>query len=91
MPRMMGGYDPCLDDYAKTFYNRADVQEALHVSDGQQLKNWSICKYVIETNGILGVKFLMCININKVVINTAIQYSKTGRIQSLRLFPYTRS
>lgn len=47
MPRMMGGYDPCLDDYAKTFYNRPDVQEALHVSDGQQLKNWSICKYVI--------------------------------------------
>lgn len=47
MPRMMGGYDPCLDGYAKTFYNRRDVQQALHViSDGHQLKNWSICKYV---------------------------------------------
>ncbi|KAF9590455.1 hypothetical protein IFM89_035332 [Coptis chinensis] len=32
MPRIMGGYDPCLDDYAHNFYNRADVQKALHVS-----------------------------------------------------------
>jgi serine carboxypeptidase-like clade 2 len=44
MPRIMGGYDPCLDDYAKKFYNRPDVQKALHVSDGHHLKNWTICK-----------------------------------------------
>ncbi|CAK9327417.1 unnamed protein product [Citrullus colocynthis] len=50
MPRMMGGYDPCLDGYAKTFYNRRDVQEALHVSDGHQLKNWSICNNTIFEN-----------------------------------------
>ncbi|KAM7525121.1 hypothetical protein LguiA_015023 [Lonicera macranthoides] len=43
MPRIMGGYDPCLDDYARTYYNRPDVQKALHVSDGHHLKNWSIC------------------------------------------------
>ncbi|CAL1372729.1 unnamed protein product [Linum trigynum] len=43
MPRIMGGYDPCLDDYAKAFYNRPDVQKALHVSDGHPLRNWSIC------------------------------------------------
>lgn len=44
-PRLMGGYDPCLDDYARIFYNRADVQKSLHASDGVNLKNWSICKY----------------------------------------------
>ncbi|KAJ1434773.1 Serine carboxypeptidase, serine active site [Sesbania bispinosa] len=38
-----GGYDPCLDDYAKAFYNRPDVQKALHASDGHNLRNWSIC------------------------------------------------
>ncbi|XP_054803197.1 serine carboxypeptidase-like 31 isoform X1 [Prosopis cineraria] len=43
MPRIMGGYDPCLDDYATAFYNRPDVQKALHASDGHSLKNWSIC------------------------------------------------
>ncbi|KAL6562151.1 hypothetical protein OROGR_003158 [Orobanche gracilis] len=36
-------YDPCLDDYAKSYYNRLDVQKALHVSDGTTLRNWSIC------------------------------------------------
>ncbi|XP_022954553.1 serine carboxypeptidase-like 31 isoform X2 [Cucurbita moschata] len=50
MPRMMGGYDPCLDGYAKTFYNRPDVQKALHVSDGHQLKNWSICNTTMFEN-----------------------------------------
>ncbi|XP_050230126.1 serine carboxypeptidase-like 31 isoform X2 [Mercurialis annua] len=43
MPRIMGGYDPCLDNYARAFYNRPDVQKALHVSDGLRLKNWTIC------------------------------------------------
>ncbi|XP_030473194.1 serine carboxypeptidase-like 31 isoform X1 [Syzygium oleosum] len=47
MPRIMGGYDPCLDEYAKAFYNRPDVQKALHVSDGHHLKNWSICNFKI--------------------------------------------
>nr|POE45192.1 serine carboxypeptidase-like 31 [Quercus suber] len=50
MPRILGGYDPCLDNYAKTFYNRPDVQKALHVSDGHQLKNWSICNETIFNN-----------------------------------------
>ncbi|KAL0718777.1 hypothetical protein Bca4012_068100 [Brassica carinata] len=50
MPRMMGGYDPCLDDYTRVFYNRADVQKALHASDGIHLKNWSICNDDIFNN-----------------------------------------
>ncbi|XP_068667848.1 serine carboxypeptidase-like 31 [Aristolochia californica] len=43
MPRIMSGYDPCLDDYAHLFYNQRDVQKALHVSDGHQIRNWRIC------------------------------------------------
>lgn len=50
MPRIMGGYDPCLDDYARSYYNRPDVQKALHVSDGHQLRNWSICNFTIFNN-----------------------------------------
>lgn len=50
MPRTIGGYDPCLDNYATVFYNRADVQKALHVSDGRQLKKWSICNDTIFNN-----------------------------------------
>nr|GLL28838.1 serine carboxypeptidase-like 31 [Ipomoea trifida] len=43
MPRIMAGYDPCLDDYAKSYYNRLDVQKALHVSSGHHLRDWRIC------------------------------------------------
>ncbi|MCD9646844.1 Serine carboxypeptidase-like 31 [Datura stramonium] len=51
MPRIMGGYDPCLDDYTSSYYNRPDVQKALHViSDGQHLKKWSICNMSIFGN-----------------------------------------
>ncbi|GER36488.1 serine carboxypeptidase, partial [Striga asiatica] len=47
MPRVMGGYDPCLDNYAISYYNRPDVQKALHVSDGITLRNWSICNMTL--------------------------------------------
>ncbi|KAL3522228.1 hypothetical protein ACH5RR_015062 [Cinchona calisaya] len=47
MPRILGGYDPCLDDYARYYYNRADVQKALHVSDGRNLRNWNICNMTV--------------------------------------------
>jgi serine carboxypeptidase-like clade 2 len=47
---MLAGYDPCLDDHAKVYYNRLDVQTALHVIKGSQLKNWSICNNDINLN-----------------------------------------
>ncbi|KAK8607926.1 hypothetical protein V6N13_023370 [Hibiscus sabdariffa] len=50
MPRILGGFDPCLDDYAKAFYNRLDVQKALHVSDGHHVRNWSICNMKMFNN-----------------------------------------
>nr|GEV57190.1 serine carboxypeptidase-like 31 [Tanacetum cinerariifolium] len=39
----MGGFDPCLEDYVTSYYNRPDVQKTLHANDGRQLKNWSLC------------------------------------------------
>ncbi|XP_057871867.1 serine carboxypeptidase-like 32 isoform X2 [Cryptomeria japonica] len=47
MRKRVGGYDPCLDDYAAVYYNRYDVQKALHVLNGSHLRNWSICNYDI--------------------------------------------
>ncbi|XP_038979971.1 serine carboxypeptidase-like 31 [Phoenix dactylifera] len=43
IPGIMGSYDPCLDGYTTSFYNRPDVQKALHASDGHNIRNWSIC------------------------------------------------
>lgn len=48
--KMLAGYDPCLDDHGKVYYNRYDVQRALHVTKDLQLKNWSICNYDIFNN-----------------------------------------
>lgn len=48
--KMLAGYDPCLDDHAKVYYNRLDVQTALHVIKGSQLRNWSICNNDINLN-----------------------------------------
>ncbi|XP_052201997.1 serine carboxypeptidase-like 31 isoform X2 [Diospyros lotus] len=50
MPRIMGGFDPCLDGYATSYYNRPEVQRALHVSNGLHLKNWSICNMTVFDN-----------------------------------------
>ncbi|ESQ29337.1 hypothetical protein EUTSA_v10023439mg [Eutrema salsugineum] len=47
IPRLFDGFDPCLDDYARVFYNRADVQKSLHATDGVHLKNWTICNHDI--------------------------------------------
>ncbi|CAA7029672.1 unnamed protein product [Microthlaspi erraticum] len=70
VPRMMGGYDPCLDDYTRVFYNRADVQKALHASDGIHLKNWTICNG--DTDGrvpVLATRY--CINKLELPIKTS--------------------
>jgi len=48
--KMLAGYDPCLDDHGELYYNRYDVQRALHVTKDLQLKNWSICNYDIFNN-----------------------------------------
>ncbi|XP_058750835.1 serine carboxypeptidase-like 32 [Vicia villosa] len=50
IPRIMGGYDPCIDHYATTYFNIPEVQKALHASDGHNLKNWSICNDFVFNN-----------------------------------------
>lgn len=47
MSTMMAGYDPCLSEHAKVFYNRANIQKALHVSDGYQVKEWILCNNTV--------------------------------------------
>ncbi|XP_019171506.1 PREDICTED: serine carboxypeptidase-like 31, partial [Ipomoea nil] len=47
MPRLMGGYDPCVDGYTKSYYNIPDVQKALHAGDGRNLKDWKLCNMTL--------------------------------------------
>lgn len=45
------GYDPCTPNYADTYFNRLDVQEALHANlSGFIQRPWTICNYEILDN-----------------------------------------
>eukprot|EP00253_Pinus_taeda_P031234 PITA_31234 len=43
-------YDPCLDNYAIKYYNRPDVQNALHATQGGKLVQWAPCNYTLFDN-----------------------------------------
>ncbi|KAF8407432.1 hypothetical protein HHK36_006565 [Tetracentron sinense] len=47
--RIPAGYDPCLQNYATTYFNRPDVQEALHANVTKIPRPWSLCN--LEVNG----------------------------------------
>ncbi|URE40161.1 Serine carboxypeptidase [Musa troglodytarum] len=41
------GYDPCVSDYSEVYFNRPDVQEALHANVTKIGYNWTHCSDVI--------------------------------------------
>ncbi|KAJ4812095.1 Carboxypeptidase [Rhynchospora pubera] len=42
------GYDPCTEEYAKTYFNRPDVQRALHANGTHISYPYSLCSEVIR-------------------------------------------
>jgi serine carboxypeptidase-like clade II len=38
------GYDPCTTEYTETYFNRPDVQAALHVNVTKLSYNWTSCR-----------------------------------------------
>ncbi|XP_024530915.1 serine carboxypeptidase 24 isoform X2 [Selaginella moellendorffii] len=44
------GYDPCGDDYVEVYFNRPDVQQALHANVTGIPYNWTGCSETINTN-----------------------------------------
>jgi hypothetical protein len=44
------GYDPCTENYAEIYYNRPDVQKALHANiSGIIPYNWTGCRSVLSS------------------------------------------
>ncbi|XP_042499155.1 serine carboxypeptidase-like 25 [Macadamia integrifolia] len=41
--QMISGYDPCSEQYSKIYYNRPDVQKALHANTTNIPYNWTTC------------------------------------------------
>lgn len=40
------GYDPCTENYAENYYNRPDVQKALHANATTIPYRWTACRYI---------------------------------------------
>ncbi|KAF5957563.1 hypothetical protein HYC85_004788 [Camellia sinensis] len=47
--RQISGYDPCTEKYAEIYYNRPDVQKALHANSTKIPYKWTACS--VELNG----------------------------------------
>ncbi|GJW79195.1 hypothetical protein Tco_0140877, partial [Tanacetum coccineum] len=50
MPHIMGGFDPCLEDYVTSYYNRFDAQKALQ--DGRQEKSLLLNKLTMSVDEV---------------------------------------
>ncbi|KAM7516706.1 hypothetical protein LguiA_006289 [Lonicera macranthoides] len=48
--RQISGYDPCTEKYAETYYNRPDVQKALHANTTRIPYKWTACSEVLNRN-----------------------------------------
>ncbi|KAA8535361.1 hypothetical protein F0562_030364 [Nyssa sinensis] len=48
--RRVSGYDPCTENYAEKYYNRPDVQTALHANTTGILYKWTACSDVLIKN-----------------------------------------
>ncbi|RVW82747.1 Serine carboxypeptidase-like 25 [Vitis vinifera] len=48
--RQISGYDPCTEKYAEIYYNRPDVQKALHANTTKIPYGWTACSEVLNRN-----------------------------------------
>ena len=43
--RRVSGYDPCTENYAEKYYNRPDVQKAMHANSTGIPYKWTACRF----------------------------------------------
>ncbi|CAN1328504.1 Serine carboxypeptidase 24 [Linum perenne] len=48
LPMMVSGYDPCSKSYAEMYYNRDDVQKAMHANVTGIPYKWTACSKVVS-------------------------------------------
>ncbi|CAO2820594.1 unnamed protein product [Amaranthus hypochondriacus] len=48
--KKLSGYDPCTEKYAEKYYNRPDVQKALHANTTKIPYKWTACSEVLNRN-----------------------------------------
>jgi hypothetical protein len=73
-------YDPCAPDYAETYLNRPDVQQALHANLTKIPYPWTRCRYIYIYIYISKIIFLHHITLHQ--FNT-----KTYRVGPMHVDP----
>ncbi|XP_039686555.1 serine carboxypeptidase II-2 isoform X2 [Medicago truncatula] len=48
--RLRGVYDPCTENHSNIYFNRPEVQRALHVNPDHKPDKWQTCSDVVGTN-----------------------------------------
>lgn len=48
--RRVSGYDPCTENYAEKYYNRPDVQKAMHANSTGIPYKWTACRLFSQFN-----------------------------------------
>ncbi|CAH9144531.1 unnamed protein product, partial [Cuscuta epithymum] len=48
--RRVSGYDPCIESHAEKYYNRADVQKAMHANTTGIPYKWTACSDILLKN-----------------------------------------
>nr|GMD15355.1 serine carboxypeptidase-like 25 [Ipomoea batatas] len=48
--RPLSGYDPCTEKYAEIYYNRPDVQKAMHANTTRIPYKWTACSETLNRN-----------------------------------------
>lgn len=46
--RQISGYDPCTENYAEKYYNRPDVQKAMHANTTGIPYKWTACRFYLS-------------------------------------------
>lgn len=46
--RKLSGYDPCTENYAEEYFNRHDVQRAMHANVTGISYKWTACRYSLS-------------------------------------------
>lgn len=56
--RRVSGYDPCTENYAENYYNRPDVQNAMHANTTRIPYKWTACRFLISQSPLFIYLFI---------------------------------
>lgn len=94
--RRISGYDPCTENYAEKYYNRPDVQKALHANITGIPYKWTACRLFIQSALVILALFpfsfkYWSLYVACIACWAVMFWSRIGRILKIQCYQHTRS